>query len=384
MIFETVNPTSRTKATQKITIIGAIVDLSLAILKIIAGVIGNSGALIADGIHSFSDLLSDGIVLYAAKHSQEDADEDHPYGHQKFETVATLGLAVILALVGVGIIFDGFDRLNNPAALTHINLLLGVAGISIFTKEMLYWYTLKIAKTYNSDMLKANAWHHRSDALSSVVVFAGVLGTTLGFVYLDAVAAIVVGLMVIYIAWELGTNATKELVDTSIDAEELTKLRYALGQISGVNNVHSLRTRKIGHTISADVHVQVDPFLSVSEGHMISVSVERVAKECLEDLTDVTVHIDPEDDEMIAPFKNLPERAEALGILTKALYNNKCDGEINRIQLHYLDGKIHVDFYLPLSCLVDDKSHQEILIKLKQTVENLVVFGHIKVYFGND
>lgn len=384
MIFETVNPTSRTKATQKITIIGAIVDLSLAILKIIAGVIGNSGALIADGIHSFSDLLSDGIVLYAAKHSQEDADEDHPYGHQKFETVATLGLAVILALVGVGIIFDGFDRLNNPAALTHINLLLGVAGISIFTKEMLYWYTLKIAKTYNSDMLKANAWHHRSDALSSVVVFAGVLGTTLGFIYLDAVAAIVVGLMVIYIAWELGTNATKELVDTSIDTDQIEKLRYALGQISGVNNVHSLRTRKIGHTISADVHVQVDPFLSVSEGHMISVSVERVAKECLENLTDVTVHIDPEDDEMIAPFKNLPERAEALGILTKALFNNKCDGEIDRIQLHYLDGKIHVDFYLPLSCLVDDKSHQEILIKLKQTVENLVVFGHIKVYFGND
>ncbi|CAC9536413.1 Cobalt-zinc-cadmium resistance protein [uncultured Gammaproteobacteria bacterium] len=384
MIFETVNPTSRTKATQKITIIGAIVDLSLAILKIIAGVIGNSGALIADGIHSFSDLLSDGIVLYAAKHSQEDADEDHPYGHQKFETVATLGLAVILALVGVGIIFDGFDRLNNPAALTHINLLLGVAGISIFTKEMLYWYTLKIAKTYNSDMLKANAWHHRSDALSSVVVFAGVLGTTLGFIYLDAVAAIVVGLMVTYIAWELGTNATKELVDTSIDTDQIEKLRYALGQISGVNNVHSLRTRKIGHTISADVHVQVDPFLSVSEGHMISVSVERVAKECLENLTDVTVHIDPEDDEMIAPFKNLPERAEALGILTKALFNNKCDGEIDRIQLHYLDGKIHVDFYLPLSCLVDDKSHQEILIKLKQTVENLVVFGHIKVYFGND
>ncbi len=187
-----------------------------------------------------------------------------------------------------------------------------------------------------------------------------------------------------YIAWELGTNATKELVDTSIDTDQIEKLRYALGQISGVNNVHSLRTRKIGHTISADVHVQVDPFLSVSEGHMISVSVERVAKECLENLTDVTVHIDPEDDEMIAPFKNLPERAEALGILTKALFNNKCDGEIDRIQLHYLDGKIHVDFYLPLSCLVDDKSHQEILIKLKQTVENLVVFGHIKVYFGND
>lgn len=384
MIFKTVNSLNRTKATQKITLIGAIVDLILAIFKVVVGVIGNSGALIADGIHSFSDLLSDGIVLYAAKHSQEDADEDHPYGHQKFETVATLGLAIILALVGIGIIFDGFDRLNNPAALTHINLLLGVAGISIFTKEMLYWYTLKIAKTYNSDMLKANAWHHRSDALSSVVVFAGVLGTTFGFIYLDAVAAIIVGLMVIYIAWELGSNATKELVDTSIDTDQIEKLRHALGQISGVNSVHSLRTRKIGHTISADVHVQVDPFLSVSEGHIISVSVERVAKTCLEQLTDVTVHIDPEDDETVAPYENLPERAEALGVLTKALFNNKCDGEINKIQLHYLDGKIHVDFYLPLSCLKNDNSHHEILNKLKETVSGLYGFGNIKVYFGNN
>jgi len=379
-----VNSSNRAKATQQITLIGAVVDLVLAIFKVIVGVLGNSGALIADGIHSFSDLLSDGIVLYAAKHSHEDADEDHPYGHQKFETVATLGLAVILALIGMGIVFDGFDRLNNPSDLTHINLLLGVAGISIFAKEMLYWYTLKIAKTYNSDMLKANAWHHRSDALSSVIVFAGVLGTTFGFVYLDAVAAIIVGLMVIYIAWELGSSATKELVDTSIDADQIKKLRHALGQISGVTSVHSLRTRKIGHTISADVHVQVDPFLSVSEGHIISVSVERVAKECLKELTDVTVHIDPEDDETVAPYENLPERAEALGILTKALFNNKCDGEINKIQLHYLDGKIHVDFYLPLSCLENDNSHDEILNKLKETVCQLHGFGDIKIYFGNN
>ncbi len=378
------NKTNRAQASQKITIIGAIVDFALAVFKVIVGILGNSGALIADGIHSFSDLLSDGIVLYAAKHSQEEADDNHPYGHQKFETVATLGLAIILALIGIGIIFDAFDRLSNPIAPSHINLLLGVAGISIFSKEMLYWYTLKIAKTYNSDMLKANAWHHRSDAISSVVVFAGVLGTTFGFIYLDAIAAIVVGLMIIYIAWELGTNATKELVDTSIDADQIKTLRHAIGQISGVNNVHSLRTRKIGHTISADVHVQVDPFLSVSEGHIISVSVERAAKDCLERLTDVTVHIDPEDDEIIAPYENLPERAEALGILTKALYNNECDGEINRIQLHYLDSKIHVDFYLPLSCLENSSSGDEILAKLHKTVDSLDHFGIIKVYFGKN
>jgi len=382
MLFASMDTIQRTQASQKVTIIGAVVDFLLAIFKIIIGILGNSGALIADGIHSFSDLLSDGVVLYAAKHSAEEADDEHPYGHERFETVATLGLAIILAIIGTGIIFDAFNRLQNPGELSHSTLLLSVAALSIFSKEALYWYTLKVAKTYKSDMLKANAWHHRSDALSSIVVFIGILGSLNGYLYLDGAAAIVVGFMIIYIAWELGLGATKELVDSSIDADQVENLRNAIGRISGVNSVHSLRTRKIGHAISCDVHVQVDPYLSVSEGHIISVSVERVAKECLEDLMDVTVHIDPEDDEIVEPYENLPERAEALGILTKALYNNKCDGEINRIQLHYLDSKIHVDFYLPLSCLESEKSSDEILAKLHETVKSLDGFGKIKVYFG--
>ncbi len=372
----------RTKASQKITLIGAVVDFLLAIFKVISGMLGNSGALIADGIHSFSDLLSDGVVLYAAKHANEEADEDHPYGHKRFETIATLGLAIILAIVGIGIIYNAIERLDNPNILSYSTLLFGVTALSILSKELLFWVTIKVAKTYKSNMLKANAWHHRSDALSSVVVLVGIFGSLNGYPYLDGVAAIIVGLMVMAIAWELGSNATKELVDTSIDIKEVEKLRKVIGMISGVNNVHSLRTRKIGHAISADVHVQVDPFLSVSEGHIITISVERVAKECLEDLHDVTVHIDPEDDETAAPCKHLPERAVALGILNKALFNNECDGEIERIQLHYLDGKIHVDFFLPLSCISPDTSRNEILKKLTKMVNALPAFGNIKVYFS--
>jgi cation diffusion facilitator family transporter len=373
---------NRTKASQKVTIVGGVVDFLLAIFKVIAGVIGNSGALIADGIHSFSDLLSDGVVLYAAKHSGDAPDAEHPYGHERFETVATLGLSIILAIIGTGIIFDAINRLSDPQSLTHSVLLLSIVSLSILSKEALYWYTLKVAKIYKSEMLKANAWHHRSDALSSIVVFVGILGSLNGYLYLDGVAAIVVGSMIIYIAWELGLGATKELVDTSIDADQIERLYHVIGQISGVNSVHSLRTRKNGHKISCDVHVQVDPFLSVSEGHIISVSVERVAKSCLENLNDVTVHIDPEDDEIDAPYEDLPERAEALGILNKALFNNKCDGEIKRIQLHYLDGKIHVDFFLPLSCLSENKSYDEILAKLTEVVRELPGFGDIRVYFG--
>jgi len=374
---------SRSKASQKVTLVGAVIDFLLSVLKITAGFIGNSGALIADGIHSFSDLLSDWIVWYAAKHAGEAPDAEHPYGHERFETVATLGLSIFLAIIGIGIIFDAAQRISDTGQLNHAPWLLAVAALSIVSKEALYWYTVIVAKKVKSDMLKANAWHHRSDAFSSVVVLAGIYGATNGYFYLDGIAAIVVGLMIIFIAWKLGIGATKELVDTSIDSEDIDKLRTALSEIKGVNSVHSLRTRRNGHKISADVHIQVNPFLSVSEGHIISVSVERVAKNCVEGLSDVTVHIDPEDDddECNMPYENLPERAQALRILQQALKLEQCNYEIKRTQLHYLDGNILVDFFLSLDYLQTTDA-QEINNQLSSIVGKLPDFGEVKVYFS--
>ena len=145
LLYSALNLAHRKKASQKVTLVGAVINLLLAILKIIAGIIGHSSALIADGIHSLSDLLSDGIVLYAAKHADEAPDAEHPYGHKRFETIATLALAVVLAIVGAGIVFDGFNHLVNPHPLLHDNLLLAVAALSILSKESLYWYTLRVA-----------------------------------------------------------------------------------------------------------------------------------------------------------------------------------------------------------------------------------------------
>ena len=373
---------SRSKTSQKVTLVGAAVDLLLSILKVIVGFIGHSGALIADGIHSFSDLLSDWVVWYAAKHAGEAPDEEHPYGHERFETVATLGLSIFLAIIGTGIIFDATQRLSNTIQLEHTPWLLGVAALSIAAKEALYWYTVIVANKVKSDMLKANAWHHRSDAFSSIVVLVGIYGAANGYLYLDSIAAIIVGLMIIFIAWKLGIGATKELVDTSIDAEDIAKLRSALSEIKGVNSVHSLRTRRNGHKISADVHVQVNPFLSVSEGHIISVSVERVAQDCVEGLTDVTVHIDPEDDDdEKTPYQDLPERAQARSILQQALKLEQCDYEIERTQLHYLDGSILVDFYLSLDYLKTTDS-QVINNQLSSIVGKLPGYGEVKVYFS--
>jgi cation diffusion facilitator family transporter len=374
---------NRTKASQKVTIVGALIDFLLSIIKIILGFIGQSGALIADGVHSFSDLLTDWVTWYAAKLSGDAPDADHPYGHERFETVATLGLSIFLAIVGTIIIFEGFGRFSNPNELRHENWLIAAAALSVLSKEALYWYTVKVARDINSDLLKANAWHHRTDAFSSIVVVIGIIGAANGYFFLDSVAAIIVGILIIYIGWQLGFEATKELVDTSIDQEDIKALRVALSEIKGVNSVHTLRTRKVGHKKSADVHVQVNPFLSVSEGHIISVSVERVAKECIEELDDVTVHIDPENDEEKedAPYKDLPERAQALKIISQSLRLENVNYNIEKTQLHYLEGEILVDFFLSANYLKNQELNN-IKSELSAALEKLPDFGEVKVYFS--
>ena len=374
---------NRTKASQKVTIVGALIDFLLSIIKIILGFIGQSGALIADGVHSFSDLLTDWVTWYAAKLSGDAPDADHPYGHERFETVATLGLSIFLAIVGTIIIFEGFGRFSNPNELRHENWLIAAAALSVLSKEALYWYTVKVARDINSDLLKANAWHHRTDAFSSIVVVIGIIGAANGYFFLDSVAAIIVGILIIYIGWQLGFEATKELVDTSIDQEYIKALRVALSEIKGVNSVHTLRTRKVGHKKSADVHVQVNPFLSVSEGHIISVSVERVAKECIEELDDVTVHIDPENDEEKedAPYKDLPERAQALKIISQSLKLENVNYNIEKTQLHYLEGEILVDFFLSADYLKNQELNN-IKSELSAALEKLPDFGEVKVYFS--
>ena len=376
-------PKNRSKESQKVTLVGAFIDFILAVIKIVLGFIGQSGALIADGIHSFSDLITDWVTWYAAKLSGDAPDDDHPYGHERFETVATLGLSIFLAIVGTIIIFDGFGRFSNPNELKHESWLIAAATLSILSKEGLYWYTVKVAKNVKSDLLRANAWHHRTDAFSSIVVVIGIIGAANGYFFFDSVAAILVGVLIIYIGWQLGFEATKELVDTSIDQEDIKALHLALSEIKGVKSVHTLRTRKVGHKKSADVHVQVNPFLSVSEGHIISVSVERVAKECIEELDDVTVHIDPENDEEKddAPYKDVPERAQALKIINQSLKLENINYKIEKTQLHYLEGEILVDFYLSIDYLTNN-TIEEIQSKLSLALEKLPGFGQVKVYYS--
>jgi len=373
----------RRRQTQRVTVVGAVVNLLLSVAKIGVGYTARSQALIADGIHSLSDLASDGLVWWAAHHASNGPDEEHPYGHGRFETAATLGLGIILLLVAGGIIVDAAERLLNPDRLWQPGpLALLVAFASVLVKEGLYWYTVVVARRIRSDLLKANAWHHRSDAVSSIVVLIGIGGTMLGFAWLDAVAAAVVGAMIAKVAWDLGWGAMQELVDASIETDKVEQIRRAIRVIHGVRSVHMLRTRRQGHEALADVHVQVEPWVSVSEGHMISMAVEQQVKDSVDEITDVTVHIDPEDDEEGVPTVGLPLRDGALEQLRGAWQGIECFDRHTRILLHYLGGRIDVDVFLPLACYRDEPSTAELRAALIQHLGDLAHFRHVKIYYG--
>lgn len=338
--------------TNRITLWGVAVNLVLAVIKIAGGIIGQSQALLADGIHSLSDLASDAMVLIAVKHASEDADEDHPYGHARYETLATVALGIILIVVAGGIAYDAITRLENPDEIAVPALFtLIIAAISILSNEGLYHATHAVAQKIRSPLLEANAWHHRSDAISSIVVLVGIGATFIGYPVLDAVAAILVALMIAKIGLDLSRQSARELVDTALEPEMVKQIKQTILSVDGVRELHLLRTRRMGHNALVDVHIQAAPKLSISEGHHITECVETSLKDKFEAINDVTVHIDPENDETTADYKYLPLRKELLLTLNHEWAKHDVLKNIDDVTLHYLDGHVHVEASLPLRYL---------------------------------
>ncbi|HIP53172.1 MAG TPA: cation transporter [Chromatiales bacterium] len=373
----------RFQETRQVALVGAGVNLLLSVVKIVVGVIGHSEALVADGIHSLSDLASDALVYFASRHARHAPDEEHPYGHGRFETAATLGLGGLLILVSAGIVWDAVERMFRPEELLQPDAIaLYAAVFSILANEWLYHYTLRVGRRIGSNMLLANAWHHRSDALSSVIVFVGVLGTIAGLPYLDAIAAVAVGVMIARIGWDLGWTAIQELVDSGLEEEKLDTIRNTILSVGGVRDIHMLRTRRLGGVASADVHVQVEPRLSVSEGHMIALTVEQRLKEEVEEIDDVTVHIDPEDDRDAPSCMGLPLRARALEMLARAWEEEPQTEHATNIVLHYLGGRIDVDIYLPLGRFKGEAQSKALRERLQARLTSLSEFGAVRVFYG--
>lgn len=285
----------RAGVAKRTTLVSVAVNLILTVLQIVIGYLARSQALIADGIHSLSDLMSDFVVLVANHHSQKDPDDDHPYGHQRFETAASLFLGGILMAVGAGMVWLAVEKIMDPSVIPDVApLALGIALLTLVCKEALFRYMLASAKRVKSSMLVANAWHARSDAASSLVVAIGILGHLLGYKILDPIAALVVGLMVARMGWRFGSESFNDLMDRGLDEQELREIRQTLGQTPGVLGVHDIRTRKMGDMVLVDAHIEVDRTLTVEQGHDIAVAA-REAVMRRHRVLDLLAHVDPAD-----------------------------------------------------------------------------------------
>jgi cation diffusion facilitator family transporter len=356
--------------------LGAIKNLTLASLKIIFGIFGHSHALLADGVHSLADLLIDCIVIIAAKFGSKAADENHPYGHGRIETAATVFLALILAIAGFSIILEAGFTLASHIKVLPSAYVLWIAILSIIFNEILFLWTKKIATQVKSQLLIAQAWHHRSDSVASLAVAIGMIGVWLGFDKLDALAAIVVGSMILKIAWNFGWKSMQELVDTALDMEETEKISQFILNIPGVTAVHQLRTRSIAGAILCDVHVLVDPNLSVSEGHYIGKEVEHRLMTQFSGIKDVIVHIDTEDDK-ITHLSHLPNRANLQPLLKKAWGKLVPEFVINSAALHYQNDKIIIELKLPLRF----STQTNLLQDMKKIMESEKSITDIKLFY---
>jgi cation diffusion facilitator family transporter len=290
----------RSAAAVRSTWVSVGVNLLLTTLQIVVGVMAKSQGLVADGVHSLSDLIADFLVLFVSHHSKKDADEGHPYGHHRFENAASLALGALLALIGIGMLWTAIHKLQNPALIAKVHVVaLWVAAAALVAKELLFRYMLAVAKRVKSGMLVANAWHARSDAASSLVVAVGIAGNLLGYPILDPIAALIVGAMVLKMGWTFGWDALHDLMDRSIDDVELQKIRETICGTPGVRGVHDLRSRKMGDMIVADAHIHVDAGKTVEQGHDIVVEARRRVMQRHRVLNLMT-HVDPWRDEVPA------------------------------------------------------------------------------------
>jgi cation diffusion facilitator family transporter len=313
------------------------INVLLASAQIVIGYIARSQALMADGVHSLSDLVADGVVLFAARHSHADADEEHPYGHARFETAASLAIGVILLLTGLGMVWSAGMKLHGGSALDAVHpVALAIALTTLAAKEILFRYMRRVGERLKSSMLIANAWHARADAASSLVVSVGIGANLLGYHSMDAVAAILVGFMIARAGWSFSVEAFHSLTDHALDPEEIKRIRNTTMLVNGVIGIHELRTRRMGDWAVIDMHVEVDSHLTVSEGHYIAERISEVVR-ATHRVAECTVHIDPVHARRTGRVLELPSRPEVLAVL-QPLLPGAAD-----LRLHYLDTGLEVE-----------------------------------------
>lgn len=347
----------KSKEAQKITVYGAIVNIVSGIIKVVIGILYGSHALVIDGIHSFSDLVTDVFVIVIAKFSHVEPDEEHPYGHGRFEALGTVAMGTILIGVSGIIAYENIVKLFVqtsfviPAWPTLI-----AAIISIGLKEWAYQFQMKVGKKISSPLIIANAWHSRSDALSSLAVLIGLIFTMFGLPWIDIVMAIIVAIMIGKIGWDFLWTAVQDLVDTSLEPELMKSVKEKILSVNGVKSMHNLRSRKVGEKAILDVNIEVSHHITASEAHEIATYVSVDVVKDIEEVIDITVHVDVEDDsEDGMAFTSVNRSLLPLrNIVEKEIFSRIDVPEILHVDLHYNGAKMIVD-------LMFDQKYKEIV-----------------------
>jgi cation diffusion facilitator family transporter len=331
---------------QRATWVSVAVNLVMTVVQIAVGWVAHSQSLVAHGLHSFSDLLSDFLVLFASRQGAYPADEAHPYGHARIETAATLVLGGSLVVIGAGILWESGQRLQHVDTLQAVEWsAFWVAVATVVSKEGLYRYLIRVAERVRSQLLTANALHTRADAASALVVVVGIGGALLGWRFLDLLAAALMGFMILRMGAVLAWGALRELIDTGLDEAQVRAIRETLAGTPGVLGLHALRTRRMAHQALVDAHVLVDARISVSEGHRVAEAARERVLKAHPEVLDVLVHIDPEEDAAGSRLASvrMPPREALLAHLEPFL--SKLPPP-ERVVLHYLGGRVEAEIFL--------------------------------------
>ncbi|NVK42441.1 MAG: cation transporter [Oceanospirillaceae bacterium] len=374
----------RQREARRVTLIGSALDAVLGIAKIIFGMLAHSHALVADGIHSLSDLATDFMVILVLKLAHKEPDQDHPYGHARFETLGTVMLGGLLIAVAGAMAYDSVSiMLSGQFLATPGWAALVVAAASIISKEWIYRYTLAAGKRLKSDLIIANAWHSRTDAFSSIVVLIGIAGTMLGASWLDALTAVLVALLVAKIGWDLCWKSVKELVDTALPEDQVREIEDAVHGVDGVISVHSLKSRLMGGQSLLEMHIQVDSHLSASEGHYIGDAVVRTLKRRFDDIDQIIFHIDTYNDDEQLFCSTLPTRVEVEETLQQAMSAIAPELRWEALTLHYVHARIELEVKMDkLTFSSCGLAAGEVQRKLRDTLSERYWFGKLELWQG--
>jgi len=367
----------------RIILIGALANLFLSVFKIAGGIVGRSTAMVADGIHSLSDLLTDVVVLFSHKIGQLPADENHPYGHGRAETIGATLVGAVIIVAGFGLAYRSWEIITTDAFRTPSWPAAAAAVVSIAVNEILFRTTRSVGEATKSPSLVANAWHHRSDAISSIAALIGIGGAMVGYPIMDPIAAIFVSVMIVKVGYDIAFSGLSDLMDTALSEDETRRIATMINGLPGVVQTHNLRTRRIGGDVLMDVHILVDHEVSVTEGHQIAETVRRKLIRTMDDVQDVLVHVDTEDD---AKFETIywANRSYLEQQVDPMIASMKDIQKRTHLRTHHHGGKTTLEVFIKMKAGLDLDEANTIMKELKEHLQTIEHVHEVRVFIDTN